>query len=888
MRNPEKSSQTRLLLQLGIISLTFLVAAAAPVTAQQVTGTLGAPSATTTIDGKQIPPPPPKFGGVIKESAKDSTPWWPSRIVPPKGAPNVLLIMTDDQGYGVSGTFGGVIPTPTMDRIAAAGLRYTQFHSTALCSPTRAALITGRNHHSVGFGVIGEMSTGYPGYDSVIGPESATVGEILKENGYATSWFGKNHNTPTYQYSAAGPFNQWPVGMGFDYFYGFMGGETDQWTPYLFRNTTQIFPWVGKHGYNLTTDLADEAIKYMSDLNAAAPDKPFFLYYVPGGTHSPHQPTEEWIEKFKGKFDMGYEKLRDQIFANQKRLGVIPANTELTPWPDSLPKWDSLSAVQKKLYSREAEVFAAYAAYTDHEIGRVIQQVQDMGKLDNTLIIYISGDNGTSAEGTLSGTFNQMTAYNGILEAPEPLQLLHYQNWGSDQTYPHMSVAWSWAFDTPFKWTKQVASHFGGTRQGMVISWPGHIKDVGGIRTQFHHMIDVVPTILEAVGVRAPDEVNGIKQRPIEGVSMAYTFDQSNANAPSKRDTQYFEMFANRGIYHDGWYACTTPPAPPWLLGTVKLPDVNEYHWELYNLTEDYSQYNDLSAKMPDKLKELQGLFLTEAAKYNVLPLDNSILPRLLTPRPSAVAGKTVFTYTGENIGIPVGNAPSILDKDYTITADVTIPDGGAEGMIATLGGRFGGYGLYLSRSFNWWYHERFFRRLGIGLVFLGLLLAWLTKSSRLYRLGQAMLILGVLWVVVVFCVGLMGIGRSKPVFLYNLVDLERFKWEGSSLSSGKHTIVFDFKYDGPGPGKDGTGVLSVDGKEVDRKKIEHTIPLLMAIDETFDVGDDTRTGVDDLEYQLPFRFTGTINNLTYKLGPEQMTAEDKKAAAEMLARAHD
>jgi arylsulfatase A-like enzyme len=888
MRNPEKSSQTRLLLQLGIISLTFLVAAAAPVTAQQVTGTPGAPSATTTIDGKQIPPPPPKFSGVIKESAKDSTPWWPSRIVPPKGAPNVLLIMTDDQGYGVSGTFGGVIPTPTMDRIAAAGLRYTQFHSTALCSPTRAALITGRNHHSVGFGVIGEMSTGYPGYDSVIGPESATVGEILKENGYATSWFGKNHNTPTYQYSAAGPFNQWPVGMGFDYFYGFMGGETDQWTPYLFRNTTQIFPWVGKHGYNLTTDLADEAIKYMSDLNAAAPDKPFFLYYVPGGTHSPHQPTEEWIEKFKGKFDMGYEKLRDQIFANQKRLGVIPANTELTPWPDSLPKWDSLSAVQKKLYSREAEVFAAYAAYTDHEIGRVIQQVQDMGKLDNTLIIYISGDNGTSAEGTLSGTFNQMTAYNGILEAPEPLQLLHYQNWGSDQTYPHMSVAWSWAFDTPFKWTKQVASHFGGTRQGMVISWPGHIKDVGGIRTQFHHMIDVVPTILEAVGVRAPDEVNGIKQRPIEGVSMAYTFDQSNANAPSKRDTQYFEMFANRGIYHDGWYACTTPPAPPWLLGTVKLPDVNEYHWELYNLTEDYSQYNDLSAKMPDKLKELQGLFLTEAAKYNVLPLDNSILPRLLTPRPSAVAGKTVFTYTGENIGIPVGNAPSILDKDYTITADVTIPDGGAEGMIATLGGRFGGYGLYLSRSFNWWYHERFFRRLGIGLVFLGLLLAWLTKSSRLYRLGQAMLILGVLWVVVVFCVGLMGIGRSKPVFLYNLVDLERFKWEGSSLSSGKHTIVFDFKYDGPGPGKDGTGVLSVDGKEVDRKKIEHTIPLLMAIDETFDVGDDTRTGVDDLEYQLPFRFTGTINNLTYKLGPEQMTAEDKKAAAEMLARAHD
>ena len=337
-------------------------------------------------------------------------------------------------------------------------------------------------------------------------------------------------------------------------------------------NTTPIFPWIGKPGYNLTTDLADEAIKYMSSLNAAAPDQPFFVYYVPGGTHSPHQPTKEWIEKFKGKFDMGWEKLREQIFANQKRLGVIPETTQLTPWPDALPKWDTLSIVQKKLYAREAEVFAAYAAYTDNEIGRVIQAVEDMGKLDNTLIIYISGDNGTSAEGTLEGTFNQMTAYNGILTLPEAVQMLHYEDWGSDKTYPHMSVAWSWAFDTPFKWTKQVASHFGGTRQGMAISWPGHIKDVGGIRTQFHHMIDIVPTILEATGIQAPDMVNGIKQKPIEGVSMAYTFDQANAKAPSKRDTQYFEMFANRGIYHDGWYACTTPPAPPWVLGTTKLP----------------------------------------------------------------------------------------------------------------------------------------------------------------------------------------------------------------------------------------------------------------------------------------------------------------------------
>jgi len=808
--------------------------AVTPVAAQQITGTPGSPSATTTIDGKQLPPPPPKFGGVIKDDAKASKPFWPATVVPPKGAPNVLLIMTDDQGYGVSGTFGGVIPTPAMDRIAKAGLRYTQFHSTALCSPTRAALITGRNHHSVGYGVIGEMSTGYPGYDSVMGPESATVGTILRDNGFATSWFGKNHNTPTYLYSTAGPFDQWPVGMGFEYFYGFMGGETDQWTPYLYRNTSPIFPWVGKPGYNLTTDLADEAIKYMSSLNAAAPEKPFFVYYVPGGTHSPHQPTKEWIAKFKGKFDMGWEKMREQIFANQKRLGVIPANTQLTPWPDDLPKWDTLSFVQKKLYARQAEVFAAYAAYTDHEIGRVIQAVEDMGKLDNTLIIYISGDNGTSAEGTLQGTPNQMTAYNGILTLPEVEQMLNYEAWGSDKTYPHMSVAWSWAFDTPFKWTKQVASHFGGTRQGMAIAWPGRIKDAGGIRTQFHHMIDIMPTILEVTGIQAPAMVNGIAQRPIEGVSMAYTFDKANANAASKRQTQYFEMFGNRAIYHDGWYACTTPPAAPWLMGTAKLPEVNAYKWELYNLAEDFSQNNDLAAKNPGKLRELQALFLKEAAKYSVFPLDNSILPRLLTPRPSATAGRTVFTYSGVNPDIPVGNAPSILNRDYTITAEVAIPKGGAEGMIATLGGRFGGYGLYLL--------------------------------------------------------------KGKPVFVYNLLDLKRYRWEGgvggrdwlgAALKPGKHTIMFDFKFDGPGFGKGGTGVLSVDGRELARQTIPHTIPILMAIDETFDVGIDTRTPVDG-SYKLPFRFTGKIDKLTFNLGPVQVAEEEQRKRQEAVARARD
>ncbi len=714
------------------IFLAALVAATAFAEAQQITGTPGSPSATTTISGKQIPPPDPQFGGVIKDTAADSKPYWPPAVVPPKGAPNVLLIMTDDQGYGITSTFGGVIPTPALDRIAKAGLRYTQFHSTALCSPTRAALITGRNHHSAGFGVISEQATGYPGYDSIITKDKATVGEILKENGYATSWFGKNHNTPTYLYSLAGPFDQWPSGMGFEYFYGFMGGETNQWQPYLFRDHTAIFPWVGKPGYNLITDMANEAIKYLTELNAAAPDKPFFLYYVPGGTHAPHHPTPEWIKKISDMhlFDEGWNKLRETIIANQKELGVIPENTELTPWPDSLAKWDTLNPTEKKVFTHQADIFGAYVAYTDHEIGRVIQAVEDLGKLDNTLIIYISGDNGTSAEGTTLGTVFDMAAIQAI-DMPVDAQLKFYDVLGSDLTTPHMSVAWSWAFDTPFKWTKQVASFFGGTRQGMAISWPGHIKDLGGIRSQFHHIIDIAPTILEAAGIQAPQTVNGIAQKPIEGVSMAYTFDSANASAPSKRDTQYFEMFGNRALYHDGWIAATVPPQPPWLMGTAKMPDLmTGYKWELYNITDDYSENNDLAAKNPEKLKELQALFMDQAKKYQVFPLDNSILERALAPRPSATSGRTEFTYSGELSGVPSGNAPNILGKSYSITADVEIPAKGADGMLNTIGGRFGGYGLYLL--------------------------------------------------------------KGKPVFTYNFLGLERFRWEspaGADAGQAHHRV---------------------------------------------------------------------------------------------------
>jgi arylsulfatase A-like enzyme len=785
--------------------------------AQQVTGVPGSPGATTTLDGKRLPATDPKFGGVIKEKASESTPWWAPRVVPPKGAPNVLLIMTDDAGFSAPGTFGGVVPTPALDRIARSGIRYTNFHSTSLCSPTRAALITGRNHHSVGFGVVGEIATGYPGYDSYIPPGEATIGTILRDNGYATSWFGKDHNTPAWDASPVGPFDQWPIGMGFQYFYGFVGGDASQWQPNLYRNTTAIYPFQGNPGWNLTTAMADEAIQYMKSVKEVAPEKPFFVYYVPGGTHSPHHPTPEWIKKISAMhlFDGGWNKLRDTIFANQKRLGIMPPNAQLTAWPKELPLWDSISALDRKLFIKQADVYGAYLAYTDFEIGRVIQAVEDQGQLDNTLIIYISGDNGASAEGMLNGTPNEFTTFNGI-PVPVKDQFLWYEAWGSDKTFPHFAAPWAWAFGTPFKWMKQVPSHFGGTAQGVAMSWPGHITDVGGIRRQFHHVIDIVPTILEATGIPAPDTVNGVAQSAIQGVSMAYTWDKANASAPTRRTTQYFEMLGNRAIYHDGWVAATTPVTYPWELSSKPAPDViSGYNWELYNVQEDPTESNDLAAQMPGKVKELQALFYEEARRYNVLPLDNTTLTRWVGPKPSLTAGRTVFTYSGTLSGIPLSAAPKILDKAYTITADVTVPRGGAQGMIVTQGGRFGGYGLFLSQ-------------------------------------GKA------------------GIGRGKVVFLYNLLDLKRTIWEGPTLAPGKHTIVFAFTPEAPGLGKGGTGVLSVDGKEVARKSMEHSTPITFPEDESFDVGVDTRSGVAMLEYRYdsPFPFTGTINKLTFNLAP--------------------
>jgi arylsulfatase A-like enzyme len=798
--------------------------------ADTVIGTPGSPSAERVISGQQLPAPDPKFGGVINNDALQSKAWWAPRIVPPQGAPNVLLIITDDAGFGVPSTFGGVIPTPTMDRIANIGLRYNNIHSTALCSPTRAALITGRNHHSAGFGVVSEQATGFPGYNSIISEDKATIGRILLDNGYSTAWFGKEHNTPTYEASQVGPFNHWPSGMGFEYFYGFVGGDANQWQPNLFRNTTQIYPFEGKPEWNLVTGMADDAIDYLNRMNQIMPSKPFFVKYAPGATHAPHHPTKEWVDKIHNMhlFDQGWNKLREQIFENQKKLGVIPQNTQLEPWPtDILKNWSDLSADEQKLFIKQVEVFAAYAAYSDYEIGRVVDTIEQMGKLDNTLIIYINGDNGTSAEGGPNGTQNELAFFNGVA-VPVDVQMKWYDAWGTDKTYNHMSAGWAWAFDTPFTWFKQNASRLGGVRQNMVVSWPARIKDKGALREQFMHVIDVVPTILEATGIPAPTTVDGIKQAPIEGTSFAYTFDAKNTKEPSRHKTQYFEMMGQWALYHEGWLLSTKVNRAPWEAFGAANPDpLNNQVLELYDLNTDFSQSKNIADKHPDKVKQLKEMFIAEAKKYQVFPMDASVAGRLVAPRPNITAGRTEFVYTYPMVGLPQGDSPSLLNTSYTITADIEVPQGGAEGMILTSGGRFAGYGFYLL--------------------------------------------------------------KGKPVFLWNLVDLNRIKWEGpDALAPGKHTVEFDFKYNGLGVGtlafnnmsglaQPGTGTLKVDGNVVATQEMPHTLPMTLQWDESFDIGSDSLTGVNDADYQPPFTLTAKLNKLTVKVDRPQLTPEDIK-----------
>jgi arylsulfatase len=759
-----------------------------------------------------LPRPPEPFKGQIGLSAKDSKSDFPQPVHAPKGAPNVVLILLDDVGFGASSTFGGPINTPTLERLAKNGLRYTQFHTTALSSPTRAALLTGRNHHSVHTGVITELATGFPGYDSLMGKDTATVAEILKQKGWNTAWFGKNHNVPDWQSSQAGPFDLWPTGLGFEKFYGFIGGETNQWRPAAFDGTKPIEPYLGNPDYNFDYDIADQAMQWIRNQKAVAPDRPFFLYYAPGATHSPHHPKKEWIAKYKGQFDQGWDKVREETLARQKKLGIVPANTLLTKRHAGLSAWDTLNAEQKQLCAYMMEIYAGYLSQTDYNVGRVLDAIDKLGQLDNTLVIFIVGDNGASSESTAMGAFNEMAGMNGYPENPEEI-LKHKDDLGTWKTHNHYPIAWAHAMDTPFQWTKQIASHYGGTRNGMVVSWPARIKDQGGIRSQWHHTIDIVPTILDVTGLQQPSVVNGVAQKPIEGVSMAYTFD--DAQAPSARRTQYFELSGNRAIYHDGWVACTTPAGAPWDPGDPTADVINGYKWELYHVAEDFSEAVNLADQNPDKLRELQLLFYAEAAKYNVLPVDNRRIPRFdVSIRPSLTRGRTEFTYYEGLTRIPEGAAPDVKNKSFRLTADVVLPKGDEQGVLVTQGGLSAGYALMFE--------------------------------------------------------------AGKPVFHYNWLNIEHYDIGSKDpLAPGKHTILFDFKYDG-GIGKGGTGTLSVDGKPVAQGRIPKTVSVRWSFDETFDVGEDTGTGVSE-DYDVPFKFTGIIDKVVINLGEGKMAASAPK-----------
>lgn len=770
-----------------------------------------------------LPRPPQPFTGKIGRTVKDSKPDFPKEVQAPEGAPNILLIMTDDVGFAASSPFGGPIPTPTFERLAASGLRYTQFHTTALCSPTRAALITGRNHHSTAAGVVMEIGTGYPGYNSLMPKSVGTIAEVLKQNGYHTSAYGKWHNTPDWQTSQAGPFDLWPTGLGFEYFYGFLGGDANQWHTALYENTRPVEAEEqrGDHPVHFDQLLADHAIAWLRMQHAVAPHKPFFVYYAPGTSHAPHHAPKEWIAKFAGQFDKGWDQVREETYARQKQLGIIPADAKLTPRPAEIPAWESLSADQKRLYARMMEVYAGALAHCDSQIGRVIAAIAQLGALDNTLIIFLQGDNGASAEGTLQGLSNELGIIaNGVPESLDYL-LSVMDELGGPMTYNHYPVGWAHALDTPFQWTKQVASHFGGTRNGLVISWPQRIKDKGGIRTQFHHVIDIVPTILETTGIQFPKLLNGVAQKPLEGVSMAYSFE--NTNAPSAHQTQYFEMLGNRAIYHDGWVAATTPLRLPWVMSGAQA-DPADFQWELYHVAEDFSEAENLAAQNREKLKDLQEVFDGEAQKYNVYPLDSSLAERIDPAiRPSLTRGRTVFTYYPGMIRVPEATAPDLKNKSYSVTAEVEIPEGGASGVLATQGGRFGGWGL---------------------LVLDG-----------------------------------------KPLFVHAFSNQEHHKYRiaaTQTLSPGKHTLRFDFTYDGGGIGQGGTGTLLVDGQQVAHGRIERTIRARFSLDETFDVGEDTGTPViEEYAARMPFKFTGTLEKLTIDLAPRNLPAKDRRESEE-------
>lgn len=752
------------------------------------------------LDRTNLPiqePKPPTYSELDARNAKA-----PPRfeVTAPKGAPNVVIVLIDDIGFGGPSTFGGPLQTPTLDRLAQGGLRYNNFHTTALCSPTRMALKTGRNHHQANTGSIMETATAFPGNTGAVPNSVAPLAEMLRLNGYSTSAFGKWHETAAWETSVSGPFDRWPTHQGFDKFYGFIGGETDQWYPLIYDGVTRVTP-PKMEEYHFTTDMTNQAIQWVQAQQSLTPDKPFFVYYATGAVHAPHHVPKKWADKYKGQFDEGWDKVREKSFARQKAMGLIPANTKLPPKARDIKDWDVLTADEKKLFARQAEVFAGFLEHTDHEIGRLVTAIEDMGEMDNTLFIYIAGDNGTSGEGGTVGMFNEMTYFNAVVEKVEDL-LPKLDEWGGPFTFPHMASGWAVAFDSPFSWMKQVASDFGGTRNGMVIHWPKGIKEKGGLRAQFGHVIDIAPTILEAATLPEPKSVNGTPQTPIAGTSLLYSF--NDAKAKEQHTTQYFEIFGNRAMYHEGWFVRTIHRAP-W--ETSDLPPLTADTWELYNVREDFSLANDLADQNPEKLKKLMVLFDRDAERFNVYPIDDRVIDRVnpeIAGRPDLMDGRTSLTlYDGMN-GMLENTFINVKNKSKTITAEIEIPEDGANGVILTQGGRFGGWSLYMK--------------------------------------------------------------DGKPEYTYNFLGLSRDTVAATKpLAAGKAIVVLDFAYDGDGMGKGGVATISVDGEQVASERIQKTQPLVFSADETADVGLDNQTpvaegigiGRDET------RFTGKIIKVT-------------------------
>ena len=761
------------------------------------------PAVSDGLDRTVLPIPEPERPTYSELDARNVEAPPRFEVKPPEGAPNVVIVLIDDIGFGGPSTFGGPIRTPTLDALAQAGLRFNNFHTTALCSPSRIALKCGRNHHTANAGSIMESSTGFPGNTGQIPNSVAPLAEMLRLNGYSTGAFGKWHETAAWETSVSGPFDRWPTHQGFDKFYGFIGGETDQWYPLIYDGVIKVEPPKMKD-YHFTVDMTNQAINWVKAQQSMTPDKPFFVYYATGAVHAPHHVPKEWADKYKGQFDEGWDAIRKETLERQKQLGLVPANTQLGERPKDIVAWDTLPEPERRLFARQAEVFAGFLEHTDHEIGRLKQSLDDIGELDNTLFVFIAGDNGTSAEGGFVGMYNEMTYFNGVTEKVEDLIPLIDQ-WGGPQTFPHMAAGWAVAFDAPFTWTKQVASDFGGTRNGMVIHWPNGIREKGGLRSQFSHVIDIAPTVLEAAGLPEPKSVNGVVQIPIEGTSLLYAF--NDAKAEERHTTQYFEMFGNRAIYHEGWFARTIHRAP-WQ--TKDLPPLTADVWELFDAKNDFSLTKNLAAEHPERLKELEALFMKEAQRCNVLPIDDRVIVRMnpaVAGRPDVMGPRTSLTLYEGMQGMLENSFMNVKNRSKKITAELDIPDGGANGVILTQGGRFGGWSLYVK--------------------------------------------------------------DGKPAYTYNFLGLSRYTVSApEALATGPATVVLDFAYDGGGPGKGGKATLLVNGKPVAEGRVDRTQPNIYSADETADVGIDNQTPVaEGIGIGAETRFTGKIDKVTLEVG---------------------